>query len=82
MEVKSRHDVCRASAGNDSPAAQPTLVDRTGYELGVEESCGGRALRRRSVRFVSGGTKGAATAQPRTDEVKIGSKPRHVNPRN
>jgi hypothetical protein len=32
------------------------------------------------VRFASGGTKEAATAQPRTDEVKIGSKARHVNP--
>jgi hypothetical protein len=35
---------------------------------------------RRSLRFASGDTKEAATAQPRTDEVKIGSKPRHVNP--
>ena len=57
-----------------------TVGDRTGYELGVEESRGGRALGRRSVRFASGDTKEAATAQPRTDEVKIGSKPRYVNP--
>jgi len=30
------------------------------------------------VRFASGGTKEAATAQPRTNDLKIGSKPLYV----
>jgi len=36
-------------------------------------------LGRRSVRFASGDTKEAATAQPNTDALKIGPKPLYVN---
>jgi len=37
---------------------------------------------RRSLRFASGGTKEAATAQPRTDELKLRSNPVRVNSEN
>jgi hypothetical protein len=57
-----------------------TVGDSTGYELNLGELYGVEPCGRRSVRFASGDTKEAAAAQPRTDEVKIGSKPVHVNP--